>query len=278
MKTGKSVIGRSRPEKCCRRYNEPRQLRAQARKAIDDITLSSRPFRACHPSPCDRPAIAMSSCHPANFKGTNAQCWDLQRGTVQYKQTPLTYYKDWSTGNVTVRALLRAADGQCNSFVALMNTALSYQGVTTALTINRIIVSAPLPNQWFLIGNWTVFPNNASDQQLGNQGRIEQAPGVWAYDWEGPVQYMGSQGQNNPHPAANFLHHFLLQIQSDGNTVYYDPSYGKMFAAATLNAAAAQFQTTSVAGFYTPRLTPGPILFSKPSTNLQVLFDVSNGS
>jgi hypothetical protein len=163
-----------------------------------------------------------------------------------------------------------AGSGQCGSFAALFDAALSANGISAT----RIAISAkpnPISGLGFLVKNWTPLTSTLSpppplqnftyelflrdeSNTVGTPpcgplttetslGTVPPCPG----NVYGEVQRgSGLAGQNSPTPAESaFGYHFIAEyIDADGTGSYYDPSYGVIYDSTD------DFEDHSVAGYW----------------------------
>ena len=221
----------------------------------------------------------MATTPPGIFDGI----WFSNFASNQVKRndlTPLHYYQNWNTPNVTIAALLLDGDGQCSTFVQLLNNAIASQGLSGTLKTQSIRVAPESPMlvnatgtrlpQGLLVNNWSMPPGppveSADPLTLSFPYRDTFAAGAlngtynarfarWQYMFSGPVQYTQGRGQNSTNPAAVFSQHFILQVSvpfsatangapTNYQTWYFDPSYGTSYQTAM------QFQQSALAGFF----------------------------
>ena len=85
------------------------------------------------------------------------------------------------------------------------------------------------------VGNWSyTWTKNALENQNTDVNKISGLP-----------------GQGNPNPLAIFPNHAVDQVIIDGNTILFDPSYGKQYTGNTLDNRVLAFQSASVTYFST---------------------------
>ncbi len=189
---------------------------------------------------------------------------------------PLHYYQPWAVmvkgvlqpaASDTLAGLLRTGNGQCNSFVSLLQRSILAQGLP--ITLQPKLIRAMNINEGLMVGPWTFnAKNNTNAATMNTYAWVNSWPAANpVFDkvyppiiYPGPLQgynfgpnpgvtYQGRQqakrvGQTNFNPFATFGSHELLLI---GN-VYYDPSYGVTYA----NLVA--IQNTAITGFYNQSL------------------------
>jgi hypothetical protein len=170
--------------------------------------------------------------------------------------TPLTYYKNYNTKNITTAALLKNGQGQCGSFTRLFLDMLKIQGIKQ--NNNFQLISPKNGANGFLVNAWkfgaAMSSGNPNYPYLdyvslgksfvnaaGNGYSFADTPDVTRAAND-PKQI---KGQNNADPASIFGNHQVaLYTDAAGTKTYYDPSYGTTFTSLD------NFNKMAIAGFF----------------------------
>ena len=108
------------------------------------------------PGTPDQNSTVVSSIWTKKFAGP--------ANVVRVDGAPLTYYKNWLTGNTTDAMLLRSSDGQCGSWASLMFQTVLYQGAINS-GVDKYITVKPIDgSQGFIVKNFQFNGNGDQNQ------------------------------------------------------------------------------------------------------------------
>ncbi len=193
------------------------------------------------------------------------------RAVTSKSGAPLHYYQNYLTGVTDTAGLLASGDGQCGSWVHLIQGVLGAQGITSVGVTIKLLDDNP--KSGFLIKNWQFgTPNASSVVASPDYGAVEaQYPYVdvaegagsfysgivnathngYNFSYSGVADLSGVAGQSNSNPFSVFNNHQVLEYTYPNNqTFWFDPSYGNVYSGSTTEARLADFQSQCVAGFY----------------------------
>ena len=153
------------------------------------------------------------------------------------------------------------ADGldQATGWTIKLDTITAMQGISGFLANNW---SFAIPNG--VNTNWVYAKVNPTNNNIWTPNILNQD-----YNWV-PDQIMqatktdGVPGQNVPNPLALFGNHQIIELDENvpgqpAQVILFDPSYGKKYTGATLNAALQKLQDGEIAAFVVAARWPLPI-------------------
>jgi hypothetical protein len=189
----------------------------------------------------------------------------------------LTYWDDWgpftpaqqrtrqSTAN-----LLRTGDGPCGAWAHFFLDVLRVQGITFSNAVLSLTHRNARQQEIMLIHAWALAnpdrPGRNTDRgtsaaypylnTFAGGSYAARVDGRWVYQWAtadvNRVEASSTPGQGTPqagetiqqYPTATFTDHAVVEFNWGGQTVVFDPSYGKLYEGATNDQRLIQIERT----------------------------------
>jgi hypothetical protein len=155
--------------------------------------------------------------------------------------TPMTYYGDPNTKNLTTERLLTTGDGQCGAWANLFGATLRAQGIGGAKVIEvtgwdaaRGQAAGLLVNNWAFHGEGSLDAFGEYRYKIDLSARTDPSK-------SDAIPLPGLAGQGGTNPPHDFVRHYLVEVGGR----YYDPSYG-----GASYASQPEWENAALAGFY----------------------------
>lgn len=180
----------------------------------------------------------------------------------------LVYYEDWNVESFTTQSLLEKGWGRCGAMGNLMEHVFNAQG----LLASRVGIEPINDAEFFLVNNWHFNGTGVAQAAIVHDPGTELAELLVKYpylsllekvdgsfQWNNDTAYTyrysdiideaGADGQNNENPKSIFGDHCVVDVQVDGERVWYDPSYGVLYGQSTESARLQEFDNTALSGY-----------------------------